>query len=122
MIGAGTGQQLPQGVQGGVLGGQQQMSPAQIAAMRGQFMAQAQGGPDMQGMPPGMYPPGMYGQGMPPPQGIVPQQLSPQQIEAQRGMSAEQLKQITAMQQQQAPQTQQAPVMAAYGGIMRGYR
>jgi len=54
MIGAGTGQQLPQGVQGGILGGQQQMSPGQIAAMRGQFMAQAQGESDMQGMPRGI--------------------------------------------------------------------
>ena len=106
------------GDQGGIYGPQQQMSPGQIAAMRGQFMAQAQGGPDMQGMPPGMYPPGMYGQGMPPqgppPQGIVPQQLSPQQIAAIQAQQAQQM--------QQAPQTQQAPVMAAYGGIMRGYK
>jgi hypothetical protein len=59
------------------------------------------------------------------PQVIVPQQLSPQQIEEQRGMGLEKQKQIAAMQaqqMQQAPQTQQAPVMAAYGGIMRGYR
>jgi hypothetical protein len=108
MIGAGTGQQLPQGVQGGILGGQQQMSPAQIAAMRGQFMAQAQNEQDMQGMPPGMYPQGIYQGGMPPqgppPQGIIPQQLTPQQI--------------AAMQAQQAPQTQQAPVAVKRGGYI----
>jgi septal ring factor EnvC (AmiA/AmiB activator) len=47
MIGAG-------GDQGGIYGPQQQMSPGQIAAMRGQFMAQAQGEPDMQGVPRGI--------------------------------------------------------------------
>lgn len=48
MIGAG-------GDQGGIYG-PQQMSPGQIAAMRGQFMAQAQGEPNMQGMPRGIAP------------------------------------------------------------------
>jgi hypothetical protein len=98
------------------------MSPGQIAAMRGQFMAEAQQDPYAQGMPPGMYQQGMPPQG-PPPQGIAPQQLTPQQIEAQRGTGVENLRQIMQQHQmQQAPQTQQAPVMAAYGGIMRGYR
>ena len=86
MIGAG-------GDQGGIYGPQQQMSPGQIAAMRGQFMAQAQQDPYAQGMPPGMYAQGMPPQG-PPPRGIIPTQ--------------------------QAPQTQQAPVAIKRGGYIRG--
>ena len=70
MIGAG-------GDQGGIYGPQQQMSPGQIAAMRGQFMAQAQGEPNMQGM----YQQGMPPQG-PPPRGIVPMQQAPQTQQA----------------------------------------
>ena len=53
------------------------------------------------------------------PQQQQPFQLSPQQIEEQRGIGLEKQKQIAAMQ---APQVQQAPVMAAYGGIMKGYK
>jgi DNA repair exonuclease SbcCD ATPase subunit len=63
MIGAG-------GDQGGIYGPQQQMSPGQIAAMRGQFMAEAQ-----QGMPP---------QDMPP-QGIAAPQTQQAPVAVKRG-------------------------------------
>lgn len=113
----------------------QQMSPAQMAQMAHmqQMQGQGYGPPEMpqqQGMPPGMPPQGIA-QGMPPgmgqqgmPQGIPPQILAM--------LQARQAQQQPAPQQQ-APQGQpvrqdmstfnaQAPVMAAYGGIMRGYR
>jgi hypothetical protein len=108
------------GGQNGILGAQQpQMSPGQIAAMQGQFR-EAQDMYGQQNMYPSMYQQQPFQQ--------QPFQLTPQQIEAQRGIGVQEQSQAAALQaqqmqqMQQAPQVQQAPVMAAYGGIMKGYK
>ena len=113
------------GGQNGILGAQQpQMSPGQIAAMQGQFR-EAQDMYGQQNMYPSMYQQQPFQQQ---PFQQQPFQLTPQQIEAQRGTGVQEQSQIAALQaqqmqqMQQAPQAQQAPVMAAYGGIMRGYK
>jgi hypothetical protein len=96
-------------------GGGQQMSPAQMAAQQGRFnVMQDMYNQQMQAPPPQNMPP-QYAM---PPQGIAKgQQGMPPQ-----GIPPQLLAAIQAQQQQQAPQTQQAPVMAARGGIMWGYK